>query len=103
MLQALAADCGASLPERDAVDARVIEDILNGTGSIINSQDEVGGWPELSVGEAPADSDDDGMPDVWEAEHGLDGQSALDGPEDADADGYTNIEEFLNRTDPRAV
>lgn len=35
---------GASLV-RDAADVRIINDVLNGTGSIINSQNEVGGWP----------------------------------------------------------
>ncbi len=102
LLAVLAADCGATLPARDAVDARIIEEILTGTGSIINSQDDVGGWPEYGAGEPPEDGDGDGMPDAWEVAHGLDPNEALDGSGDLDGDGYTNLEELLNATDPRA-
>ena len=38
---------GARPLDRDNVDQRVIHTVQNGTGAIINSQDEVGGWPEL--------------------------------------------------------
>ncbi|MEX2401203.1 MAG: hypothetical protein WD423_10555 [Rhodothermales bacterium] len=40
------------------------------------------------------------MPDEWELTYGLDPQDASDAPEDKDGDGYTNIEEWLNRTAP---
>jgi len=40
------------------------------------------------------------MPDSWESIHSLNANSALDGPQDSDGDGYTNLEEFLNTTDP---
>ena len=36
---------GARPAERDAVDRRLIEEFYSGTGKIINSQDEVGGYP----------------------------------------------------------
>jgi hypothetical protein len=39
---------GARPADRDAVDIRIINDVINGTGSIIDSQDEVGGWPNLA-------------------------------------------------------
>ncbi len=97
---ALYEQAGATLPARDAVDARIIEEIQTGTGSIINSQDEVGGWPEYEVGEAPADTDEDGMPDEWETDHNLDPAGPADSNADADGDGYTNTEEYLNATDP---
>jgi pectate lyase len=92
---------GATLPTRDAVDARVIEEIRTGGGKIINSQAEVGGWPEYKQEQAPDDADLDGMPDEWERKYGLDPADALDNSKDKDSDGYTNIEEFLNGTDPR--
>jgi pectate lyase len=92
-------DCGAILPERDAVDKRVIETIKTGAGEHINSQTEVGGWPELKSAPAPKDTDNDGMPDDWETQHGLNPEQPGNN-EDPDGDGYTNIEEFLNRTDP---
>jgi pectate lyase len=90
------AGAGATLPERDAVDQRVVSDVRNGTGSIINSPDEVGGYPELHEGSAPIDSDHDGMPDDWEITMGLDPGDAADGNGDLDSDGYTNVEEYLH-------
>ena len=39
------------------------------------------------------------MPDAWETEHGLK-PNKDDHLDDADGDGYPNLEEFLNGTDP---
>jgi pectate lyase len=91
---------GATLPRRDAVDARIVDQVTNGTGKIIDSQNEVGGYPEYKSGPAPSDADDDGMPDEWETKHGF-ARRAADNNQDADGDGYTNLEEFLNSTHPR--
>jgi pectate lyase len=85
---------------RDVVDQRIINDVRNGTGKIIDDPSEVGGWPRLAAGVAPRDSDHDGMPDDWEKMHGFDPYHPADGPADADGDWYTNIEEYLNGTDP---
>ncbi len=85
---------------RDAVDDRIVTDVKLGTGNIIDDPYEVGGWPELAAGAAPTDTDHDGMPDVWEGLFGLDRYDSSDGPGDADQDGYTNIEEYLNSTNP---
>ena len=87
---------GASLPRRDAVDRRIVEEVKTGKGHIINSQNEVGGWPDLKSAAAPSDSDGDGMPDEWEKQHNLNPEDASDGSADADGDGYTNVEEYLN-------
>ncbi len=87
---------GASLPRRDAVDRRIVEEIRGGKGHIINSQAEVGGWPDLQSAPAPRDSDGDGMPDAWEQQHGLNPNDVADGSQDRDGDGYTNVEEYLN-------
>jgi len=86
---------GASLV-RDAVDQRVVAEVLAGTGKIIDDVAEVGGWPALESSPAPADSDGDGMPDKWETASGLDPTDPSDGPLDPDGDGYTNLEEYLN-------
>ncbi|MDK2760178.1 MAG: pectate lyase [Sphingopyxis sp.] len=40
---------GASAP-RDAVDARVVADVIDRRGRIIDSEDQVGGWPDLTTG-----------------------------------------------------
>jgi pectate lyase len=90
---------GATLPKRDAVDARVVEEVREGKIGLVNSQTEVGGWPAYRSAEAPQDSDSDGMPDEWETEHGLKPNRA-DHNGDADADGYPNLEEWLNGTEP---
>ena len=81
---------------RDEVDARIIADVLNGTGQLIDSQNQVGGWPGLKAVSAPVDTDGDGIPDWWEKEHGLDPKNPADAAQDRDGDGYTNIEEYLN-------
>lgn len=96
------AGAGATLPKRDAVDARVVAQVRHGTGRHIDSQEEVGGWPQYRVRDAEADSDSDGIPDTWERRHGYNPHDALDNREDADDDGYQTIEEFLNGTDPRS-
>ncbi len=61
----------------------------------ITDPQEVGGYPEYS-GQPYADADQDGLPDTWETAHGLNSQDPQDATADADGDGYTNIEEFLN-------
>lgn len=90
------AQAGAVLPRRDAVDRRVVAEVSSGTGRIINDEDEVGGWPELKSAEPPKDADLDGLPDEWEERHGLDPEDPADRNADADGDGYTNLEEYLN-------
>jgi len=97
------AEAGATLPARDPVDTRIVAEVERGGGHIIDSQTEVGGWPEYASAAAPADADSDGMPDAWEIRGGLDPTDPADSAGDADGDGYTNIEEFLNGTDPRAA
>ena len=41
---------GAVCPGRDPVDARLIEQVRRGSGAIINSQNDVGAWPEYRPG-----------------------------------------------------
>ncbi|MHC4442985.1 MAG: hypothetical protein ACYTF1_15730 [Planctomycetota bacterium] len=94
---------GATLPVRDPLDVRVVNDVIDRTGGIIDSQTEVGGWPTLISDTPPADSDHDGMPDAWENGHGLNPSDPADGPMDADGDGYTNVEDYLNEIALRAA
>jgi pectate lyase len=98
--ESVLASVGASLPRRDSVDARIVGEVRQHKGSIIDSQQQVGGWPELKSAAPPKDSDGDGMPDDWERRHGLNPRDPSDGPADKDHDGYTNLEEYLNGTDP---
>ncbi|MDP3772013.1 MAG: hypothetical protein Q8Q94_01390 [bacterium] len=90
------AQAGATAPKRDAVDERIIKEVRNKTGTLITSPEEVGGYPVLAPGTAPADSDHDGIPDEWEIDHYLNENDAADGNKDQDGNGYTNIEEYLH-------
>ncbi|NCC60898.1 MAG: hypothetical protein EOM12_08130 [Verrucomicrobiae bacterium] len=46
------------------------------------------------------DADSDGMNDHWETFYGLSATNAGDAAEDPDGDGFTNLDEFDNGTDP---
>lgn len=113
--KAVLADAGCNKPVRDAVDSRIIDEVRNGSATfegasfkkrgrmadpslksgIIDSQNDVGGWPELKSLPAPVDSDHDGMPDEWELKKGLNPNDSKDGAEVA-SNGYTNLENYLN-------
>ena len=81
---------------KDKVDKRIVADIINGTGSLIDKPSDVGGYPSLQGGTAYTDSDDDGMSDEWEASHNLDAHNPDDAKEDFNSDGFTNLEDFLH-------
>jgi hypothetical protein len=74
-----------------------IDQLLQQRGRLIDSQDEVGGWPaDPEPREPPEDLDRDGMADAWESHRGLD-------PDDpSDRNGlqlgapYTNLEVYLD-------
>ena len=107
---------GASRPKRDAIDNRIVGEVENGTATyggkgykanhltgdkpcgIIDSQQDVGGWPVLNSLPAPKDTDHDGMPDEWERAKGLNPNNAAD-RNSMTAEGYTNLEVYLNSID----
>lgn len=115
------ANAGATLPKRDAVDARIIEQVRTGKIKydpnvtlpatqfehrrlpidsykigIITDPAQVGGYPEYK-GVAYKDSDNDGIPDDWEKKNGLNPNNATDAAQPAKSkSGYSNIEEYLN-------
>jgi len=101
--QLVLAGAGAVLPGRDAVDQRVVEEVRSGTAiggnagdGIIDSQSDVGGWPDLQTYDIPVDTDRDGMSDEWELTMGLNPADPADRNGDPDGDGYTNLEEYLD-------
>ncbi|SHJ45868.1 hypothetical protein [Bacteroides stercorirosoris] len=86
---------------QDSYDREVLRQVREGIGTfgtngIINSQEDVGGWPVLKAGKALKDTDGDGMPDDWESEHGLNPKSASDASAYTLNEDYTNIEVYLN-------
>jgi pectate lyase len=95
-MELVLAEAGATAPRRDAVDCRIVDDVKNRTGKITDSPDQVGGYPDLAGGTPPVDSDHDGMPDEWERRVNLNPEDPSDSNGDLDADGYTNIEEYLH-------
>lgn len=127
------AGSGATLPKRDPVDARVVQTVRTGITTakvgpetrkqlnqppyteeninqqieqigkgIITNPSQVGGYPDYT-GQPYTDTDKDGMPDEWETAHGLNPKDPSDASTDLNGDGYTNIEDFINGTDPKAA
>ena len=106
---------GAHLPKRDVIDERILKEVRGGYATfegasykkehqvadttqvcgIIDTQNDVGGWPELKSRPAPKDTDHDGMPDKWEKKNGLNPNNADDRNTIA-SDGYTMLEKYLN-------
>ncbi len=91
---AVLAKAGASRV-RDAIDAAVVAGVRDASGRIIDTQDEMGGWPVLQSHSAPRDSDRDGMPDAWERANGLN-PAKNDSAGDRNRDGWTNLENYLD-------
>jgi hypothetical protein len=86
---------GASLVQ-DAVDKRLIAGVKDGTNRLIDSQTEVGGWPELKSKPALPDIDKDGMPDKWEIDNKLNPSDPNDRNLYSLNKNYTNLEVYLN-------
>ena len=105
---------GASY-QRDDLDKRLRWEALKGIAyfkgskgsenGIIDTQSDVGGWPELKQADKPVDTDKDGIPDEWETAHGLNPNKAADAvefticendPNNTNSVKYTNLEVYAN-------
>jgi hypothetical protein len=77
---------------RDSMNTVTVNDVKNKTHTAnINS------LPVISSGPAaPADADNDGIPDFWETAMGLNPNDPADATKDFDGTGYTNIEKYVN-------
>jgi hypothetical protein len=118
-------NAGATLPRRDAVDARVIEEVKTGKvwsegkeitptpmkglaknnigvagNGIITDISQVGGWPEYK-GEPIKDLGADGIPLAWKKKYGLDPKDTALAQKDLQGDGYTVMDKYLAGLDPR--
>lgn len=97
---------GATLPARDTLDARIVRNVKEGTGKIIDVQggyphgtsyeESAKAWPALKSTAPLTDSDKDGMPDAWEKKHGLNPAQASDATAFTLDKNYCNIEVYLN-------
>ncbi|MET1056260.1 MAG: polysaccharide lyase [Pedobacter sp.] len=117
------ANAGATLPLRDPVDTRVIEQVKTGKINakenvklpetnfkhrrmpvdsykmgIITDISQVGGYPEYK-GTPYKDTDKDGLPDAYEIKNGLNPKNAADAAAITKS-GYANIEVYLNSVVP---
>jgi hypothetical protein len=96
---------GASY-KRDTLDQRIINDVKNRTGKFIDVQGgyphgtayefTINAWPSLKSMAAPADMDNDGLPDDWEKKNGLNPADASDAGKISSHKFYTNIEVYIN-------
>lgn len=101
---AVLANAGATLPMRDTVDRRIVEDTRNGTATgmgtrnllgIIDDPSVVGGLPDYTTTTVVVDTDGDGIPDAYEVANNLNPNDPSDGNLLNNA-GYTNLEIYLN-------
>jgi hypothetical protein len=86
---------GATIPVRDSLDTRAVNDFINETdgtwnGGVTYPDD----FPIFEDIPPPLDSDSDGMADSWEI--AMFGSIAVTSNGDEDSDGYSNIEEYLH-------
>jgi pectate lyase len=104
--QSVLKSAGAILPKRDTLDERIINDVKNRNGRLIDVQGgyphgtdyekTINAWPVLKSLPTPKDSDADGMPDEWEKKSGLNPNDASDAWTFKLDKSYTNIEVYIN-------
>ncbi len=86
------ADGSHTVSARATDKAGVVSD-LDSLSVVVKNEKE----PEVTP---DTDSDDDGMPDMWETTYGLDPKNPYDSGQDADSDGLTNLQEYAKGKDP---
>ena len=122
--ESVLANAGATLPRRDAVDARIVACVRTGqvwapgqlitplsikglaknnigtAGSgIITDPSQVGGYPEYQ-GDPVKDLGVDGIPLSWKKKYNLDPADAGLAAKDLQGDGYTVLDKYLDGLDP---
>jgi len=115
---------GATLPRRDPVDERVVNEVKTGKvwgegqqipitpmkglaknnigiagNGIITDISQVGGYPEYK-GEPIKDLGPDGIPASWKKKYGLDADDTTLAQKDLHGDGYTVMDKYLAGLDP---
>lgn len=88
---------GSWVANRDPVDTRIIGYIMAPATSPTDYVSSAGPYPNLSAGTTCADTDGDGMPDLWEDAHDLNQNDPADrNTIRPNARGYTNLELYLS-------
>lgn len=82
---------GVTLPKRDSIDARIVDDVRNGTGRIINRHVEVGGFIDTETVARVFE-----IPTEWLIANGLENMAENDIIENGIWKGYTLIEAYVN-------
>jgi len=118
------ANAGDTLPRRDAVDQRVIQEVKTGKvwsegkqftpppmkdlarnnigtagNGIITDISQIGGWPDYR-GEPVKDLCPDGIPLPWKVKYHLDANDTGLAQKDLEGDGYTVMDKYLDGLDP---
>lgn len=94
LASSIVASSGATLPIRDSVDSAIVESFDTGISLLKDTVSYPNDWPTYQQLPNPTDTDNDGMPDQYEAAYILN-TNFNDSAGDSDGDGYTNIEEYL--------
>lgn len=91
----LSPDIGVTLPVRDQVDERIIHDTEHRRGQHISKPEQLFGWPAHDEAYVKIDADSS-----WRKRYKIDLFSIKEANADANGNGYTNLEEFINTTNP---
>ncbi|MGA9651039.1 hypothetical protein [Pedobacter sp.] len=88
---------GATKPVKDKITSYVSQTVQDGTGYIPGTPDDWpdGGFANYPKAKAPADVNQNGIPDSWEISHGLDLNKTKATGHDLDPK-YDNIEVYMN-------
>ena len=122
--ESVLANAGATLPRRDAVDARIVACVKTGQvwapgrlitppsikglaknnigtagNGIITDPSQVGGYPDYQ-GVPIKDLGADGIPRAWKKQYNLDPTDAGLAARDLQGDGYTVLDKYLDGLDP---
>jgi len=92
---------GASVPARDNIDFKVIEDVRHGTGrhaKVTREEDHAPPLPELPMVRHAyyRDIEEDPFPIWWKLKQGLEAHERIHPHADSNVDGYSNIESYMH-------
>lgn len=90
-LDTVVQNAGATLPKRDAIDAKLVEDAKNRTGRVVNMVHEVGGFNGFEETQRTFV-----IPEEWKTANGMGTSAETDIVQSGEFAGYTWIEAYVN-------